>query len=145
MAWVVYDTWKLAQFGNDPVDFSGGDDIACILLTSDYTPDVEADEFVDPDLDLATNEVVGDGYTSGGVEVTGQDVSVTDHVLTVSCDTITFDREPAGFTDARYAVLIKDTGDETTSRVIAYYDLSTDRQNVTRDLVLEFPNGIFIA
>jgi hypothetical protein len=97
------------------------DTIKCMLLTSSYTPDQDAHDFVDD----VTNEVAGEGYTAGGKALTG--VAVTYDAET---NTVKVDADDVVWADstitARHAVFYKDTGDPETSPLISYADFGED-------------------
>ena len=64
--------------------------------------------------------------------------------MTLSAGTVTFDaadatwpQSAAGFSNARKAILYKDTGTASTSPLIAYADFGADKGNVTGDLTLQ--------
>jgi hypothetical protein len=87
-----------------------------MLVTSDYTPNKDTDEF----RSSVTNEVTGDGYTAGGVVVTA----------TVTVDTAN-DRVEIEFSDPEWdpaslsadaAVIYISTGNAATDPVVSYVD-----------------------
>ena len=93
--------------------------------------------------DVSANEVSGTGYSAGGAALTTKTLTISNNVLTYDADDLTFTQNAGGFSNARYAVLYLNTGSAGTSRLVAYNDLVSDRGTVNRDLVLQFPNGIF--
>jgi hypothetical protein len=104
----------------------GSDTIKVLLVTSGYTPDFDAHDFVN-DVVRASNEITGTGYTSGGYaftsKVTSQDNTDNEGV---------FDAENALWTSAtitaRQAVLYKDAGGaDSTWPLIACIDLGSDK------------------
>jgi len=148
MAWVLYGKYKQSLFNQDaPVDFDDNTTttVKIALVSSSYTPSVDAHDFFN---DVSANEVSGTGYTAGGNEVANKSVSApSSGVVTVDAnDPATWSQNAAGFSNARYAILYKDTGNTATSPLISYYDLSTDQGNVSGDLALALDAaGIFTA
>jgi hypothetical protein len=148
MAWVIYGKYKENLFTQaNPVDFDDNSTttVKMALVTSSYTPSIDAHDFWD---DVSTNEVSGTNYTAGGFAAGNKSVSVpSSGVVTIDADDIaTISQSAGGFTNARYAILYKDTGTASTSPVISYYDLTTDRGNVDGDLSFSFDaDGIFAA
>lgn len=141
MAWVAYDKHKLGQYGSNPINFgASGDTIKLMIVTSSYTPDQTNDEFITA---ANANEVSGTNYTAGGVTLASKTLTVTGHVLTFGCATITIAQSAGGFSNGRIACLYKDSGSPTTSRLIAYYDFGGNKGNVAGDLQLIDASGIF--
>lgn len=97
------------------------DDFYVMLVTSTYTPDKDAHDKRDD----VTNEVVGTGYTSGGVESA---VTVTNDTANDRID-ITFDA--VSWTDAtitaRAAVIYKRRGGASSAdELVAYVDFGSN-------------------
>lgn len=124
----------LGEAGHDFVT----DTIKVALLTNGYTPSAGTDVSFD---DVSTYEVAGTGYTAGGEELVDKvwsyDSGITAAKLVAS---------PVSWaelsTTTRYAVIYKDTGVSTTSRLIAYLDFETDRVYVAEPFQLSFTNGV---
>lgn len=138
MPFVFYDSFKLRQHNGNAINFSS-DTIKLSLHTVSYVPNRATHQFKS---DL-TNEVSGTGYTAGGATLASKTLTVTANVLTFDCADVTFSQNAAGFSNARIAVVYKDTGVAGTSALVAYHDLGSDKGNVSGDLVLQTPNGIF--
>jgi len=139
MAWVLYHKWLEAQIdggvANTPVDF-GGDTLKIALVGAGYTPAQSTHDLFD---DADSNEVSGVNYTSGGETLASK--TVTESSGTVTFDNtvdITWSQDASGFSDARYAILYKDSGAAATSPLIAYADLGGNKGNQDGDLTLEF-------
>ena len=147
MAWVLYGPYKedlFTQATSVDWDDNSTTTVKIALATATYTPAVDTHDFFDD----ITNEVTGTNYTAGGNACGNKSVSApSSGVVTVDADDpATWSESGTGFSDARYAVLYKDTGTASTSPVIAYYDLTTDQGNTTGDLTLSFDAaGIFTA
>lgn len=105
----------------------GSDTIKCMFVTSSYTPDIDAHDFID---DVSANEVSASGsYSAGGVTLSGkatsQDNTDNEGVFDFS------DFSATTFTGSvRYFVFYKDTGTPSTSPLICYDDAGTN-QNAT--------------
>ena len=131
MANVVYNYAKAELLrGHIALD---SDTINVALVTSSYTPDIDAHENFD-DLD---NEVSGTGYTAGGAALankavtkdTGDDEGVFD------ADDLTW--ESASIT-ARAAIVYRDSGVEATSQLIAYIDFTEDKTASGGDFTIQW-------
>ena len=111
------------------------DTIKVALLTSTYTPDIDTHENYD---DL-TNEVSesGTGYTAGGKAITTPAVTVD-----TTDDEGVFDGDDLTWADssitARYAVIYKDTGVASTSKLIGYIDFGADEISDSGDFVIQW-------
>ena len=140
MAWQLFHNYLLGVEQGSPVDFES-DTVNIMLITSTRAP-VQA-----TDADMATiddNEVSGDGYTAGGETIANAAATLDAGTITVDCDDVTWSQGASGFTDARYAVMYKDTGNPATDIPIAFNDFGSDKGNDTGDLTLEMDsNGIF--
>jgi len=116
--------------GGITIDFDT-DTIKVGLVTSSYTPDVDADDFWD---DVSANEISDATYTAGGETLS----------VTVSYDAAN-NRAEADATDPSwtftgtpspaYAILWKDTTTASTSPLIGYWELSG---NPVSGLTLQF-------
>jgi len=111
------------------------DTIKVALLTSAYTPDEANDEFFS---DVEANEVTGNGYTAGGEILSNTQVTYDSgndqYILTA--DNVTWTNATI---TARYAVIYKDTGDSSTSPLIAYTDFGNDVGITNLDFTLIMP------
>lgn len=107
------------------------DTIKVALVTSSYTPDIDAHEFFDD----ITNEVSGSGYSAGGMALSNKSVSIDD-----TDDEGVFDADDPVWTSAtitaRGAILYKDTGDPSTSPLIGYLDFGSDKTSTAGDFLL---------
>lgn len=107
------------------------------LLRSTYTPGVDTHATL---ADVNADEVVGDGYTAGGLPLTnvafGYD-PVT-RLDTVTSDPVTWTSATVTF---RYAVLYRAGADPASSRLIGVIDFETDRVYNAEPLRLSFPSG----
>lgn len=96
------------------------DTIKIALLKSTYTPNIDTDVFFS---DIIANESSGTGYTSGGITLSGitETNDTTNHRGIITAPTATF--TAVTFTDARYAVIYKSTGVNSTSPLMELVDL----------------------
>lgn len=110
------------------------DTIKLMLVTSSYTPDVDADVFI---TSASGSEVSASGtYSAGGITLTitgstddtdnegvmdAADVSVTSATIT-----------------ARYGVVYKDTGTPATSPIIAVIDFGSNQTSTAGTFALAF-------
>lgn len=115
------------------VDFDT-DTIKVMLTTSTYTPSATSHSTKTS----VTNEVTGTNYTAGGATL--GTVTVVDSTGTITFDAAdtTWTQNAAGFANARYAVIYKDTGTAATSTLIGYIDFGADKGNVAGDLTLQW-------
>lgn len=115
------------------VDFDT-DTIKIMLVTAAYTPSASGHAAKNS----ITNEVTGTGYTAGGATLASPSVVDVGGVITFDANDITWSQNALGFTDARYAILYKDTGTAATSTLIGYLDFGADKGNVAGDFILQF-------
>ena len=131
MADVIYNSFKV-QIGNGGIDFDT-DDIKGALVTSGYTPDQDSHDFFDD----ITNEVVGAGYSAGGMSLTTKTVTQdnTDNEGVYSADNLTW---TSSTITARGLVLYKDTGTPATSPLICYFDFVSDKTSSSSDFTVQW-------
>lgn len=120
MASVVYNSFK-RDIMNGSIDLDT-DTIKVALVTSTYTPDIDAHtKFSD-----VTNEVSGTGYSAGGNTLASLSVTVDN-----TDDEGVFDASDTNWASstitARGAVVYKSTGTASTSNLIAYFDFGSDQ------------------
>lgn len=136
MANAKYNGFK-AAIQNGGIDLDT-DDIKLALVTSTYTPDIDA-HTVFSDI---TNEVTGTGYTAGGQSLTSKVIStdLTNDLAKFDAADVTW---AASTITARGAVLYKNTGVAGTSTLIAYFDFLTDQVSSNGDFTVQWnANGI---
>lgn len=101
------------------------DTINCALLTSAYTPDIDAHHYW---TDVSASEVAGTGYTAGGLALSaGASISADDGTDRGVWDANDLSWSSATLSNLRYAVLYKDTGDAATSPLIAYQNFGEEK------------------
>jgi len=117
---ILYNRYKAEDLKGN-IDLVN-DTIKVALLTSSYTPDIDAHENFD---DVSADEVSGTNYTAGGKTLTNKSVVQND-----TSDKGVFDADDINWENstitARYAVLYKDTGTPSTSTLIGYIDFEGD-------------------
>ena len=128
-----YNNFILRQFNGSSIAF-GTDVLKVMLTTSSYTPTVATDIFKSS----VTNEVTGTNYTARGAVLTLTSVTETGGTLTVLANSIDWAQSASGFSNARYAVIYKDTGTDSTSPLMGYIDLGGSVGNITGDLILNW-------
>ena len=129
MASVVYNFFKQKTLKAD-VDLDSPVNVA--LVTSSYSPNIDTDEFYDD----ITNEVAnGNGYTTGGITL-----SSTTVILDTTDDEAAFDAAnvtwSASTITARGAVLYQNTGTDSTSPLIGYFDFGSDQSSSSGDFTI---------
>lgn len=120
MANAFYNKGKAELSSGGGVSWTG-DTIKIALVTSAYTPDIDAHDFFND----VTNEVSGTGYTAGGATLASK-TKTQDNAT----DRIVFDAADPTWASstitARGAVVYKDTGNAATSPLLAYIDFGTN-------------------
>lgn len=106
------------------------DTLKVALLADTYTPNIDSQEYFD---DVSAHELAtAGGYTAGGATVSGKSCTqdnANDRGV-FDCADPTWTADGTGFT-CRYAVLYKDTGDPSTSPLIAYWDFGGNQNPVS--------------
>tara|TARA_R110000822_G_scaffold86724_2_gene201804 strand:- start:161 stop:589 length:429 start_codon:yes stop_codon:yes gene_type:complete len=120
----IYNSYKKDLF-DGTIDLVN-DTIKLALCTSTYTPDIDAQGFFDD----ITNEVTGTGYTQGGEALTSKTVTQDDTDNEGVFDAADTEWTTATIT-ARYGILYKDTGVDSTSPLMAYIDFGEDIDSVS--------------
>jgi len=141
-----YNKFLLTQM-NGGIDTTGGstsgaarvvdfdtDTIKVMLTTATYVPNAATQSTKVS----VTNEVTGTGYTAGGATLATKTVTDTTGTITFDADDVTFTQNAAGFSNARYAVIYKDTGTAATSTLVGWVDFQADKGNVAGDLILQW-------
>jgi hypothetical protein len=110
--WTVYTAAELATMQG--ACNWGAATIHCALLTAAYTPATNTDALWSA---ISVNEVVGAGYTAGGVAVTAPTVTASGGTVTAAGTIATWSSSTI---TARWAVLY----DAATGKLLAFSDLS---------------------
>lgn len=132
MANVIYNSFK-RDIANGSIDLDT-DTIKIMLVTSTYTPDIDAHT---KRSDI-TNEVVGAGYTSGGATLASKTMTANN-----TTDKGVFDAADVVWTTstitARGAVLYKSRGGASSAdELICYLDFTTDQISSSGDFNIAF-------
>lgn len=116
-----YNGYKAALLNGTAPDLDN--DTIKVALLENHTPDIDAHEFWD---DVSADEVSGTGYTAGGVTLGGATVTAdnTDDEGVFDATDATWTGLDVG-TDISHAIIYHDTTTASTSRLIAYVELST--------------------
>ena len=137
MADVIYNSFKRDQM-NGTIDLDT-DTIKLMLVTSSYTPNQDTHSKRSD----VTNEVVGVGYTSGGVTLANKTVTQnnTNNTGVFDADDITI---PTATITARAGVLYKSRGGAASAdELIGYLDFGANISSTAADFLITFnANGI---
>ncbi|RBO82055.1 hypothetical protein [Nocardia puris] len=110
------------------------DDLRMVLLTSSYTPDLDAHQHYD---DLSGELTTADGYTAGGQALTGVSLAYDSATDTVWLDANTVVWDPSSLT-ARYAALVDaETGVAATSPLILLWDFEENKTSDNSEFRLD--------
>lgn len=139
----IFTKLKLAQVNGTPINFASDTLVMFLVVAGSGAPDTSKTgaAFIS-DVTGANAEVTGTGYarqTLSSVTV-AFDGTATNQV-DFSHAAITFLQNAAGFNNARYAVVAKNTGADATSQVIYSFDPSTTLSARGGDVVLSSPTG----
>lgn len=132
MANLIYNSFKRDQM-NGSIDLDT-DTIKMILVTSTYTPNQDTHTKRSD----VTNEVVGAGYTAGGVTLANKTVVVdnTGNTGVFDADDVTI---ATATITARGAVLYKSRGGASTAdELIAYLDFGSDIASTSGTFLVTF-------
>ena len=142
MANAIYNEYK----GKIPtINWADNTNVAIkvMLVTDQYTLDIDAHENKD-DIDALNVEVAdGDGYTSGGAAVTNRTITVddTNDVAKFDADDVTWSNSTI---TARGAIVYYDTGTASTSTLIAYIDFGENKSSSNGDFVIQWSvDGVY--
>ncbi len=113
--------------------------IYCMLCTSSYVPSASHAKRSD-----VTNEVIGTGYTTGGVQLTGCTVTVAGGVAKFTANNPSWDNSTI---TARYAVIFQRVGPDMSTPqddpLIAILDFGADVSSTIGTFTVQFnPSGI---
>ena len=123
---------------NGDIDLTD-DTIHAALLTSAYTIDIDADANWS---DIVANEVVGTGYVAGGKALASKTVTQDDANDQAVFDATDAQWNPSTIT-ARYVVIYKNTGTDSTSTLIGVIDFVSDQISSNNDFTVQWSaNGI---
>jgi len=138
MASAIYNEFK-KEIGT--IDWINAN-VSVMLVTSDYTLDIDAHNFKS-DIDNLSVEVSGDGYTAGGQALANKAITRDD-----VNDWSVFDADDVVWSNstitARGAVIYVDSGDATTSTLVAYVDFVSDKTSSSGDFIIQWhTDGVY--
>ena len=137
MANVIYNSFK-RDIQNGSIDLDT-DDIKVMLVTNAYVPDIDTHTKASD----ITNEVVGTGYTAGGVSLATKAVTAdnTNDLGKFDADDVTW---ATSTITARGAVIYKSRGGASSAdELVAYLDFVSDKVSTAGNFNLIFnANGI---
>ena len=105
------------------------------LVLDTYTPNYSTHDFRD---DL-TNEVVGSGYTAGGVACTGTEITIASEVLTF--DMIDTVYPTVTIVDVMAGVFYTNVGSAATDQLICLQDFITAASATAADFTIQHAGG----
>jgi len=116
---------------NKEVDYDT-DTIKVALLTSSYTPDQDAHDYLN---DVSTYEVSGTGYTAGGNTLASKTVTYdsANNVIVLDAADTTW---ASSTITARYAIVYDSTGTASTSALIGYVDFGSDQSSTNGNFTI---------
>jgi len=131
MANVIYNSLKKALMDAD-IDLAA-DTIKVALVTSDYSPNQDSHD----NFDDVTNEVTGTGYTAGGAALANKAITQdnTDDEGVFDADDVTWSSSTI---TARGAVIYKDTGTASTSKLICYIDFTENKVSTNGNFTIQW-------
>jgi len=127
----VYNSFK-AKIMDGSIDLDT-DNINVCLLDSGHTPNIDTHTMYS---DITANEIASaTGYTTKGQSLASKPVAVdtTDDEGVFDAADVTWSTSTI---TARYAVLFKNSGTNTTSPLIAYVDFAADKTSDNGDFVI---------
>lgn len=133
MANLVYNNYKSLALKGSVALLTDTIDVA--LFKSTYTPNIDTDVFFS---DISANETSGSGYTSGGVALGTKTVTTdttNDRGIFAAANTT---YTSVTFSDARYAVVYKNTGVAGTSPLIAVIDFGATQSSAGGNFVIQW-------
>lgn len=132
MADVIYNAFK-KNIMNGGIDLDTNT-MKVALVTSSYTPNQDTHE----DMADVTNEVAnGNGYTTGGAEITNKAVTAdnTDNEGVFDGDDVTW---TSSTITARGAVIYKSTGVAANDLLVCYLDFGSDQSSSAGDFTIQW-------
>lgn len=108
--------------------------VRVMLVTSSYAPNQDTHAYVSS----VTGEVVGTGYTAGGLALAGKAITYTTATNVTMLDA----NDPSWSTATvtfRYAVFYVDTGTASTSPLISYMDFGSDQSATAATVTITLP------
>ncbi len=135
MANVIFNKFKhelflnglVAWTGNaDGSSSNGGGTFKVALMSNAYTPNSDTQNFWNQ---ISSQEVTGAGYTAGGITLTSKTATRNDGTDQITLDAADVSWPNSTITNARHAVVYRDTGTPSTSYLVAAYDFGVDKSS----------------
>jgi hypothetical protein len=136
-AFTFYNKFKENMVDASSTVAFGTNTIKLALVTVSYSP-AGTDEFWSTP---QANEVSGTNYTAGGTASASTVSGGTTTTTKVVQANVTWLQDAAGFSNARFGILYRDTGTAATSPLIGRIDFGADKGNVNGDLSIVFDAG----
>jgi len=114
------------------------DNINVALLTNAYTPNIDTHTFYS---DVTGSEVAnGNGYTTKGKTLAAAAISIdtTNDLAYFDADDLTW---ATSTITARYALLFKNSGVNTTSPLVAYVDFGADKTSDNGNFIITWSSA----
>lgn len=116
------------------IDFLSGT-VKCALTSNTYVPNQDTHQF----FSSITNQVVGAGYTAGGVTLTSKTAVYTAGTNTLALDSADPTWATVSITEIRYAIFYIDTGTAATSSLISYMDFEANYAPSSQSFTVTLP------
>ena len=113
---------------------AAGSTLKVVLCTSTYSPNQDTHDFYN---DVTNELATANGYTSGGETLTKSDPTYDAGTNEIRMDAADVTWANSTLT-ARYAVIYKDTGDSSTSPLLAYVDFGEDKSSSAGNFTLQW-------
>lgn len=118
------------------VDFTN-DVFKAMLCTSAYVYNQNTHQFKS----AVNNEIVGSGYTPGGVVVEGVDVSYSSKILTITASNLAW--PVATFTGARQLIVYDDSWEtEATKPLVCCINFGANVNSTSQSFYYNWPGGV---
>lgn len=118
------------------------DTLKVMLVTSSYTPNADTDDFI---TDASGAEVSGTGYTAGGATLSGVSITQDDTNNLAYLDAADVSWPTSTITNARYAVIYKDTGVPATSPILAVIDFGSNKTSSADTFLITWSSSGIIS
>lgn len=139
VAQVPYTKWWVRALTDGVVDLNASGEFILHLTTSVHSLSNANEDLADLD-----NEVSGTNYSTPGAPILSFTAVESGGTTTFDAADTTVAQHAAGFTNARHGHLAHNTGVTSTSALFSYFDMGSDKGNVSGDLIFQWnPSGIF--
>jgi len=136
MANILFDSFKV-NIGNGTIDWDDTNSTFKVMLVTDQYAVDSTTQYASQ----ITDEVVGQGYTAGGANILGRSVSLVNGIGIYDASDVTWTYSTLS---AKGAVIYKDTGDLTTSPLIAFIEFIDNKVTENGDFTLQWStDGVF--